>query len=125
MPYKDKEQQRLWYKEWQRKHREKGLCILCNNQALFPFLKCYHCLVNSRQRCRRYRTNHPERFRESYRKTRAKWREEGRCMVCGGPRDDENLLTCINCSMVTNKQYPIGGIRRLRETYYKATSKLT
>jgi predicted nucleic acid-binding Zn ribbon protein len=69
----------------------------------FCSVRCKDVLGN-RRRYAKAKEDNPvvyEKIRENSRrcniKTRAKWKAEGKCQKCGGPRDYDDRVTCERC----------------------------
>jgi hypothetical protein len=118
MPYKDKERQHgheyyLKHKQEinkrstdrKKRHKEIGLCVMCN-QPRFEHSASY-CLLHydKHQRYERnyYRTNSGWREHvKAYRKARYwKLKSENKCVNCGMPLNEETRCgaRCLNCAM--------------------------
>ena len=110
MPYKDPERAKENWRKRYRLRKEKCLCVGCNRKALPGFSRCGYCLYRRALNQKKYYQEHKDRRSLAVQKCRDRYKREGRCIRCGGLRDGENLV-CVNCAMVIEKQYPIGGIR--------------
>ena len=90
--YSVEEQKRT--RRWLKDHR---ICTRCQARMAFGrYTKCPECLEKTAQADADYRARHPERKRESARKSYEKHKAEGRCTQCGRPAEEGKTM-CKAC----------------------------
>lgn len=84
---------------YQHRHRDKGLCVVCQRPAIPGRVRCaFHLREQAELYRSRYRRDH-KKERERLDALRERYAEEGRCIKCGAPmvEEDEGHSTCMNC----------------------------
>jgi len=107
MPYKNKERQQEYQRQWQIRHVASGLCFECS-RPLAETSKQY-CLfhLDRHRRANRKYYNNPERhdgIKAIGRTEYQKQKEENKCVDCSMPLDDDSRCgtRCLNCATAKN-----------------------
>lgn len=89
--------------------RDEGTCVLCGNDPKPGFKYCEQHLALTRSYARKKATKATEETRrknaERVKRTKNKWREQGRCIVCGkrAERNPRTMRFKTMCSMHLEK----------------------
>lgn len=98
--YNPEEQKRNY--EWLKAHH---ICTRCQAKMAFGrYMKCPECLEKTAQADADYRARHPERKRESARKSYEKHKAEGRCPSCGRPAEQGHTM-CKACLLKMKQRH--------------------
>ena len=77
---------------YKQRHREKGLCNDCSRKALPGQTRCKIHLLHHR-----VWKEDPYKHKMRNLKMKEDWEKNNLCSACGGPLDDEDFKTCMNC----------------------------
>lgn len=92
-----KRQENLDRYYWLKEHH---ICVRCGKKEAFRNrVCCEDCIYHNNE----YYHSNRARLDKTKKERQARYRAEGRCVVCGKPRDGKSIILCNKCLEVSNK----------------------
>ena len=96
-------------KKYKQRHRELGLCIDCPDPVYPGRTRCLKHLRTNNVGSTAWQKRNSDYYLAYQRENKEQRRREGLCPMCGGPRDNLNKISCVNCrEHLYRERYPIG-----------------
>lgn len=104
------EQEKQDKREWEARCKSLQMCVRCGEKDKYTVnghRLCKRCSERKNQNQREHYDH--EKMSSYYKSRRDAWRQQGLCTYCGGEKEEQNKMLCIDCRVKARMQ------RRKRE----------